>query len=119
MFINFSNHPSVRWDREQLTAAEKWGEIADVPFPDVDPAASEETIAGLAQEMVDKIMSYSPDAVMCQGEFTLSFSIITMLLDRGVTVVAACSKREVKESVENGGQKKEVVFSFVQFREYR
>lgn len=35
MFINFSNHPSVRWSAEQTAAAMKFGDFVDVPFPDV------------------------------------------------------------------------------------
>ena len=37
MFINFSNHPSVRWSAEQTAAAIEFGDIVDVPFPDVLP----------------------------------------------------------------------------------
>ena len=35
MFLNFSNHPSDRWNKAQRQAAERYGEIRDVPFPDV------------------------------------------------------------------------------------
>ncbi|MBR1598204.1 MAG: hypothetical protein IJ661_04715 [Lachnospiraceae bacterium] len=119
MFVNFSNHPSERWDKAQLKAATRWGEIADVPFPNVDPTMSEGDIAGLADEMVEKIMTFQPDAVMCQGEFTLSYAVITSLLQKGIVVVAACSKRIVSEKVVDGKQQKEVEFAFEQFREYR
>lgn len=119
MFVNFSNHPSSKWDKAQLNAASRLGEIVDVPFPNVDPAMSEEDIAGLADEMVEKIMTFQPDAVMCQGEFTLSYAVISMLLQKGIVVVAACSKRIVREKVVAGKQQKEVEFVFEQFREYR
>lgn len=38
VFINCSNHPSERWSREQKQAAEGYGEIVDLPFPEVDPS---------------------------------------------------------------------------------
>ncbi|MBE5924768.1 MAG: hypothetical protein E7271_09970 [Lachnospiraceae bacterium] len=119
MFINFSNHPSDRWDKSQLNAASKWGEIVDISFPNVDPAMSEQDIAGLATEYIEKILSYSPDAVMCQGEFTLSYTVISQLVKKGITVVAACSKRVVNEKLVDGVQQKEVIFSFEQFRQYK
>ena len=34
VFVNFSNHPSLRWSDEQLKVArQQYGEIIDVPFP--------------------------------------------------------------------------------------
>lgn len=36
MFINFSNHPSANWSREQLEAARRYGEVADLSFPVIE-----------------------------------------------------------------------------------
>ena len=33
IFINFSNHPSDRWDDKQKKASEQYGRIKDIPFP--------------------------------------------------------------------------------------
>ena len=48
MFINFSNHPSVRWSAEQTAAAMKFGDFVDVPFPDV-PAGADTFVCGRGQ----------------------------------------------------------------------
>jgi len=38
MFINVSNHPSSKWNKDQLEAARTLGgEVMDVQFPAVDP----------------------------------------------------------------------------------
>ena len=40
MFVNFTNHPSGSWGAAQRRAAQVYGEILDLPFPDVPPALS-------------------------------------------------------------------------------
>ncbi len=97
VFINLSNHPSEKWDRTQTEAAEAYGLIIDMPFPAVDPKATSEEIRNLGREYAEKIMEYDPAAVMCQGEFTLCYTIIKELKERGVTVLAACARRMVDE----------------------
>ena len=57
MFINFSNHPSQIWSREQTDAARGYGAIVDVPFPAVPPDASEEEIQGMAEQSCMQIAS--------------------------------------------------------------
>ena len=119
MFVNFSNHPSVRWSKEQKEAAEKYGEIVDIAFPNVDPKATESEISSLANKFITEISAMRPDAVMCQGEFTLSFAVITRLKNLNIPVYAACSERVVKEIVcEDGTVKKEVEFVFAGFRKF-
>ena len=41
MLINFTNHPAARWSEAQRMAARQYGAVVDLPFPEVDPAASE------------------------------------------------------------------------------
>ncbi len=118
MFVNFTNHPSSNWDKDQIKAASEYGEILDIPFPEVDPEAGEEDIKRLAKECVDKIMTAKPDCVLCQGEFCLSFIVINALKAAGCKVVAACSKRVVEESVVDGKTVRVSHFRFVKFREY-
>lgn len=113
-FVNFSNHPSEKWEDEQKKAAQIYGKLVDVPFPNVLPSASEEEVAQLAEEMVKKIMECQPAAVMCQGEFTLSFQVAAKLKQQNITVVAACSERCVRES----GDEKIVKFRFCRFRKF-
>lgn len=113
-FINFSNHPSERWDEKQIKESKKYGDISDLPFPSVNPFFNEEDIEKLADQYVKKILAYNPAAVMCQGEYTLCFKVVEKLKQNRVPVMAACSKRDVIET-EHG---KISTFHFVRYREY-
>ena len=113
-FVNFTNHPSDKWEAEQRQSALEYGEIVDLPFPAVEAEADEAVINDMAASYVEKILKLQPCVVLCQGEFCLVFQVTTMLKAQGVTVLAACGKREVKEY----GNKKEVTFKFVRFRKY-
>ena len=118
-FVNFSNHPSCHWCCKQISAAEKWGAIKDVQFPNLNPEATREEILELAQKCVEDIMKHHPLAVMCQGEFTLAYMVIDLLKAQGITVVAACSQRVTTETYVNEKEtRKSTIFEFVQFREY-
>ena len=114
IFINFSNHPSGRWDVKQKKASEQYGRIEDLSFPMVSAQASREEVSMLAQDYYRKIMEHHPVAVMCQGEFTLCFQVVELLKQAGIPVLAACSERRVTEK----DGKKIVEFEFQQYREY-
>lgn len=119
VFVNFSNHPSAMWTDDQRKAAEELGDIIDVPFPVVDPLLSEEELSEMVTEYVDRIVALQPIQVMCQGEYTLCYGVVSELHRRGIRCVAACSKRETVEEVTEDGQvKKQVTFRFCGFRKY-
>lgn len=118
MFVNFSNHPSAGWGVEQREAAEKSGAICDMPFPAVPPKATGTEIEEAAEKIAGEILSLNPDAVLCQGEFTLSYAVIRILRENNIKVVAACSERKSEDIIENGSTVKKATFSFVGFREY-
>lgn len=113
-FVNFTNHAVVCWEEKEKEAAQSYGEIREVPFPNIDPASSEEEIKRLGDVCYEKIMAENPAAVLCQGEFTLAVYVIQRLKKDGVPVLAACSKRVVTMT----GDEKRSVFHFVKFREY-
>lgn len=118
-FINHSNHPSARWSYAQRKAAEAYGPIEDMPFPNIEPMWSEEQVAALADENGAAIIAKQPAAVLCQGEFTYTFALIERLRKAGITVVAACSERVVHETVDGDGvSHKTAEFSFIQFRKF-
>ena len=117
-FINLSNHASANWSEAQLKAAREYGEIVDFPFPSVSTDWDENFINTKADEIVDKVVEMKPAAVMCQGEFTMCFSIVRKLLDKGVYVVSACSERNCEEVMEGDVSKKIMYFEFVRFRRY-
>lgn len=119
MFVNCSNHPSERWEERQLRAAGKWGEIVDYAFPYVRADADEEIVSKMAATVAREIAQLRPDAVMCQGEFTLTYAIAKRLKEQGIPVVAACSERCVEETqLSDGSTQKASKFLFVRFRKY-
>lgn len=119
IFINYSNHPSARWSVAQREAAEAYGAIVDMPFPDIEPTWDAAQVGALADTVAAEIIAKKPAAVLCQGEFTYTFALIERLRKVGITVVAACSERVVHETVdEEGVSHKTAEFSFVQFRQF-
>lgn len=119
MFINFSNHPSTKWSSEQKQAVACYGEICDIPFPEVPCEATMQEVAGMADNCARNIMQMHPDCVMCQGEFSLTIAVVRRLQDVGIRCVCACSERKViEEHLDDGTTRKTVIFKFRQFREY-
>ncbi len=119
MFINFSNHPSSLWSQTQLEATKQYGDIIDIPFPQVDPLANEIVVDNIANEYCNKILEYHPNAIMVQGEMTLCFKLITKLKENNIKVLCACSQREIIENINKDGKAiKKSVFEFIQYREY-
>lgn len=121
MFVNFSNHSSNSWSKEQKETARKFGIIVDVSFPNVSASATSGEVMALAQKCAKEIMAKCVDmhnVVMCQGEFTLTYYVTSLLKSMGISVVVACSNRRVTETVDNNGKTtKTSEFTFVQFRE--
>lgn len=117
-FINLSNHPSDLWEEKQLEAAGQFGEIVDIPFPQVGPEASHEDILALAEECVHAIEEKAQDAeitVHVMGEMTLTYAIVARLKEMGIPCVASTTERHV-ELNDDGTKTSE--FCFVRFREY-
>ena len=119
MFVNFSNHPSDRWSKEQLEATQEYGEVRDYDFPMVNPEDDEKSIDKLADKCTHVILELKPDAVLVQGEFTLSYAVIRKLKEQKVKCMAACSARESTEEKQvDGSIRKASVFRFCRYREY-
>ena len=114
IFINHTNHRSEQWSIEQRAAAERFGRIVDLPFPDIHPDWGEVEIAGMAVGTAARIVAMKPEAVLCQGEFTLAFHVVQGLKRLGIPVYAACSQRNTVTQ----GDKKISIFNFVRFRAY-
>lgn len=117
-FINFSNHPSKNWSEKQLTEANKYGEIIDIAFPNIDPSIDDNAVKIIMDEYIRQILSFNPKAVMCQGEMTAAFYTASVLLKKGIKTVAACSERRVIEENKEGINRKTVEFVFTGFRDY-
>ena len=119
MLINLTNHPSSRWSDKQKAAAEVYGEIVDMPFPEIREEGCEWYVSDLADQYLRKILNMpdaSPFVVHLMGEQTFSYALIKRLRERGITCVASTTKRIVKEEVP--GKKSEVIFQFERFRTY-
>ncbi len=121
MFINFTNHSVLTWSNAQKEAAEKYGNIREINFPDVSPYDSADDIKLLADNYVSQIVSLLPDneenAVLCQGEFSLCVAVIEKLKSRNIKVLCACSERRAIEEFDGEKNIKKSEFRFVGFRE--
>jgi len=117
MFVNLSNHPSASWSRKQLKAAMAFGEVIDIPFPDVSPQMDEQEISLLADDYLQRVRDISPDpcTVHVMGELTFSFVLVNRLQAAGYTCVASTTKRVV-EILPDGSKVSK--FNFVRFRNY-
>ncbi len=119
MLINCSNHPYEIWSDFQKKAASGYGEVMEMPFPQIDPVLNSEEIRRLVAEYARKIEQQKPDAVFVAGEFTFTFMLVDKLLSDGVKVIASCSRRVTEEiKKEDGTNEKKSVFRFERFREY-
>ena len=119
MFLNCSNHASKNWNIRQREVAEKWGEIIDYPFPVVPANADETEVKKIAEDVMKDILEMKPSVIMCQGEFTLTYLLVTGFLYHGIKVVAACSERKTEECIlQDGSVEKKTIFEFIKFRDY-
>ena len=118
-FINHTNHPSSRWEEGQRYAAEAYGTIVDLPFPDISTEWGEMEVRHLAEENAIRILARRPAAVLVQGEFSYTVALVERLKAAGILVLSACSERLVHERVdENGETIRESRFVFRCFRTY-
>jgi hypothetical protein len=117
ILINLTNHPSEYWNERQKSAALEYGEIVDMPFPNIAPDGDEEYIRELSEEYCNKVTQYTQDChvtVHLMGEFSFSFALLKLLQEHDISCIVSTTKRIVSESPEEG--KKEVTFEFVRFR---
>jgi hypothetical protein len=115
LFLNISNHPSASWAAPQRAAAAALApRIVDVPFPEVPPEEGTEDLAGVIDTVLDSLPAGATHA-MVSGEYVTTTLVVQQLQRRGVTCVAATTRRVVEEQPD--GLKKSR-FVFVRFREY-
>ena len=118
-FINLTNHPSVRWSEKQRKAAEQYGVIEDLPFPQVSPDWSDDRLNHEVEHYFDLVQQKDNPAVLLQGDFLFTYRLVCLLKQAGIKVLAACCSRKAVEQINpNGSVAKESIFNFVDFREY-
>lgn len=130
MFINLSNHPSDKWPAEQREAALALSQalnegyddftvdIKDIPFPNIQPEASSEEVANLADTYASRIGSsymHQVTIVHVMGEMTFVVALVNALHKRGFACVASTTERQ---TIEHPDGSKTSQFKFVQFRHY-
>lgn len=134
MFINYTNHPSASWGEKQTDEAKKYGEIVDMPFPNISPQMTAQELMKQAKEHGDNIITVveyeENSAVLCQGESVFTYMLVNYLLSkklgahrwqsglRNLKVLSAVSERRVVEIVDGDVTQKKSEFFFEGFREY-
>ena len=127
MLINLTNHPSDKWsERQKQTATEKYKEIEDIKFPQIEPSATIEDVLELAKKYVTEIkhklnytdvntFDFETNAVHIMGEMTFTHNIIRLLDQNAIKCIASTTKRT---SIEEENGRKISVFEFIKFRNY-
>ena len=119
MLINCTNHPYEIWGEAQRDAAVKFGEVVDLPFPQIEPRSSTKELRRLTERYARRIEAQQPEAVLVAGEFTFAFMLVDRLLTDGVRVLSTRSRRITQEELNpDGTNRKTSVFVFDCFREY-
>lgn len=120
MLLNCSNHPYATWsDCQREVAQLQYGEVVDLPFPQVGPTWGMDALRREVGAYADEIEAISPEAVFAAGEYTFLFMLVDRLLADGVEVVCSTSRRNTVESKdEDGNNVKRSVFVFERFRPY-
>jgi hypothetical protein len=120
MLLNLSNHPSSNWGEKQMQAAQAYGNVKDITFPQVDPYASENEIKQLALNYFTQIKielnqcNDRENAVHIMGELSFCHALVSLLQRSKITCLVSTTKRNSKET--NG--EKISKFQFVKFRTY-
>ena len=121
MLLNLSNHPSEKWSQKQMDAATFYGEVVDLPFPDIDPKAESGVIDLIADKFeikIRKLLSHESKEnkfVNIMGELTFCFALTAHLQKYGITCLCSTTTRQ---TIDNPDGSKTTRFDFVRFREY-
>jgi len=125
MFVNISNHPSVKWSPAQIAAA---GEpIIDVQFPAVSPELDENKLLDFVCNWADEVLYpilpprdfggdcklVRPVTAHLMGETGFCALLAEKLRNMGAVIVHSTTAREV---VEHPDGSKTAQFRFVRFR---
>jgi hypothetical protein len=113
MFANISGHPTTKWSRAQITDAGNLSGgagIVDVPFPRIDPYATEEEVDRIALKLCDHLPG-DMNSAMVMGEYSLTIRIVEILKDRGIDVVVA--SMDAGFTLDDNGQP---IRPFIKFR---
>ena len=131
MFINLSNHASLKWAQEQVGAAEALDQsglgIIDIPFPNIDPRHStlevEEIVDRYYQEITSLAGPYLDEFpggevfLHLMGELTFCYLLIRKIAGFCNIIVSTTERTSIEEVLPDGSTRKTQIFQFVQFRQ--
>ena len=119
LLVNLSNHPYKDWSEDQKKAAEKYGEVQDMAFPEIDPAMKIDKIKKeIAVAQIDEIKNMCKErrvTVHIMGEMSYTFYVVSQLKAFGICCICSTSERDTEDL---GGGEKKVSFHFKRFRDY-
>lgn len=116
MLLNLSNHPSAQWSERQTTwANDIYGEVEDLPFPQIDPNFNEVQLDALVKEYFSLVARKKPNAVHIMGELTFCVALIKKLQNGGISCIASTTHRSTEDLPDGTKVSK---FEFVRFRQY-
>ncbi len=119
LLVNLSNHPYKDWSEDQKKAAEKYGEVQDMAFPEIDPAMKIDKIKKeIAVAQIDEIKNMCKErrvTVHIMGEMSYTFYVVSQLKAFGIRCICSTSERDTEDL---GGGEKKVSFHFKRFRDY-
>lgn len=119
LLVNLSNHPYKDWSEDQKKAAEKYGEVQDMAFPEIDPAMKIDKIKKeIAAAQIDEIKNMCKErrvTVHIMGEMSYTFYVVSQLKAFGILCICSTSERDTDDL---GGGEKKVSFHFKRFRDY-
>lgn len=122
LFINYTNHPSTKWSKEQIDAAKFLADkIIDIPFPNVDPSLDEDGIISLVEAEMKKmegvISNENEIIIHIAGEPTFVAYFVSHC-NKWCPNIACLTSTTKRDVVENEDGTKTVKFNFVRFRQY-
>ncbi|MEQ8704123.1 MAG: CRISPR-associated protein [Phaeodactylibacter sp.] len=120
VLLNLSNHPCSSWpETQRQSATEQFGDIEDMPFPQIPPEADADDVRQIVEGYEGQIRKLAADdpslTVHLMGELTFTHLLVNRLHTAGIPCVASTSERIVLQEA-NG--KKTSQFKFVRFRGY-
>lgn len=118
LLINLSNHPYDKWTEEQKNAAKEYGEVRDMPFPDINPDDGTEQIRKKADEYISEIIKLNAEhavTVHLMGEMSFVVYAVSRLSELGIRCICSTSERDTEDL---GDGEKKAKFHFKRFRDY-
>ena len=118
ILVNLSNHPNSEWQEEQRKAAEQYGDITDMPFPQIAPDADDKQMNELVKQYIEQIKPYTSThkvTVHIMGEMCFTYRLVRQLSKKGIKCICSTTFRIVRDE---GNGKRYVEFHFKKFRDY-